>query len=813
MTFLTCYHHRLFQVVLVIILTVYSPGGFVVGQSLEEIDQELALIANSAPSIAHIHRIFALAEILIDSAQYDELISLYTSTLKASRAIKYLQGEHLSLSQLAYEYSQIGEYGSTVLYGDSLLREDQVPDSLRKATLLLKGISLTVMGDYKKAIESLEEAVDIPIQLVDEMEIYDYLSYSYSGLGIFDKAVAYCLEALEKLEKEEVPQYEYLSQFHHNLALIRLKNNEYEEAIEAYQKALAFNIEFEEKGKDHPSIQNVVGYAKSKRIPILIEASDVFHHLQRSDTAKQMLIKARSLAHEGGRNKEIRAAVIGMSLANLYNEVRAYDSASLELDQVESYFIGGKLQEYSEHVTYLLTRGSTQLGLRQFEKALTTLSMAEEVARKLEVEDESILYDLHQSLSTAYEEVGDFKNALIHFRRADILQDSIYNTEKAQVIQELEIQYQTIQQEQQIMAFQRNEERLQNQLNLAFMGGAVLILLGGVGFWFYRVKSQDNRILAQKNQEIHSLSKFKQWMTHMIAHDLKNLLSIVLNGLNSHEQAQPSITQAAYFANQLVSNMLDIQKFEDAQMKLNIKSHRLIDLVREAQVQLEYLMSNKRITLILQLEEHVVLQVDRDLVVRTFINLLHNAIKYSGFGQEIELSSQLDYSQDRPKVIFGIKDYGQGIKSEELAHIFDPYWHTTKIEQGMTKSTGLGLTFCKWVMEAHGGSIGVQSQRNKYTQLSLTFENADLRPDSKREEVPALAENGNEKLLTQLEKETIIEHAPELKSLKVYQSTQLRQVLGKLEELPINEAWKKEIEFAIHECDEGTFESVLAQLQ
>ncbi|MCG8311189.1 MAG: hypothetical protein MI975_27625, partial [Cytophagales bacterium] len=345
-------------------------------QNVDAVIYEMEVIERNEPTIADVERIIQLASVLEDSAVYGALPRLFQLALSKSRSLNYDYGIRLALTKLANEYSLVGSYQEAASYCDSLLARKEPPDSLQKIALFIKGTAFSVLGEFSEAIHSLEEALTIPVSLKDELEIYDYLSYSYSGLGRYDQAVQTCFTALDLLKETNPEGYRHFSQFYHNLGLIHLKNSEYRKAIQYYKTALNYNLEYQEKGEPEESIDNVIGFAISKSIPLYLEIGQVYKNLQMIDSAIHSFLKAKELDKQvGPRNREIRRAAIGISLANVYNDQKDYELAYKEQFPLEEYF-AGKLSNYTEHVRFLISKGITLKGLGRNNEALETLLAA-----------------------------------------------------------------------------------------------------------------------------------------------------------------------------------------------------------------------------------------------------------------------------------------------------------------------------------------------------------------------------------------------------------------------------------------------------
>ena len=100
--------------------------------------------------------------------------------------------------------------------------------------------------------------------------------------------------------------------------------------------------------------------------------------------------------------------------------------------------------------------------------------------------------------------------------------------------------------------------------------------------------------------------------------------------------------------------------------------------------------------------------VDRHRIREMLLNLVTNAIKYTPRGGTVALS----LAQEDGSVVFTVADTGIGIAPGDLPHIFDRFWRAdpARSRTGERPGTGLGLSITKWIAEAHGGSITVQSR-------------------------------------------------------------------------------------------------------
>ena len=100
---------------------------------------------------------------------------------------------------------------------------------------------------------------------------------------------------------------------------------------------------------------------------------------------------------------------------------------------------------------------------------------------------------------------------------------------------------------------------------------------------------------------------------------------------------------------------------------------------------------------------------------RVLVNLLGNAIKFTPSSGTLTVS--VEKADDLSSLIFAVNDTGMGIPPEEFEHIFEKYGQVESHQGGRANSTGLGLTFCKYAAQAHGGDVVVSSEEG----LGSTF--------------------------------------------------------------------------------------------
>ena len=217
--------------------------------------------------------------------------------------------------------------------------------------------------------------------------------------------------------------------------------------------------------------------------------------------------------------------------------------------------------------------------------------------------------------------------------------------------------------------------------------------------------------LKKTNEKLIELGHFKDNLTHMIVHDLKNPLNVIhsLPDILSPGDDIKLIRKAGSQMLSLITNILDVHKYEDSKMELNSENLFLTKIVTESINQTKSLSNDKRINIINKVDEALKVFGDNEILERVFINLITNAIKFTPKDGKITIDASYE-KNDTVKI--SVEDTGVGISPKMLENIFDKFVQAIAKKSGEARSTGLGLTFCKLAVEAHGGKIWAESPKN-----------------------------------------------------------------------------------------------------
>lgn len=236
--------------------------------------------------------------------------------------------------------------------------------------------------------------------------------------------------------------------------------------------------------------------------------------------------------------------------------------------------------------------------------------------------------------------------------------------------------------------------------------------------------------------EAYELEQSREELTHMLVHDLRSPLTSVTTALKliqsvvpADAPAFPMVESSAEISRRAVrkilnrvNSMLDIAKMSSGKLALNAENTQIEPLVRMVINELQPIAIDTRVTLKHDLGENdasLCLYIDPDKMERVLMNLLDNALKYSPSGGEIVVRFHApDLASNRIRM--DVIDEGPGIPVEYRTRLFERF---SQVEGSRPKrgGVGLGLTFCKLVIDAHGGQIWIEDNPKGGSVFALTL--------------------------------------------------------------------------------------------
>jgi len=237
------------------------------------------------------------------------------------------------------------------------------------------------------------------------------------------------------------------------------------------------------------------------------------------------------------------------------------------------------------------------------------------------------------------------------------------------------------------------------------------------------------RDLQKKNVELDILQQLKNRFLGVAAHDLRNPLGVLLGHTKllrrSPGEENPAVAESlaaiqtsAEFALRLLDDLLDISHIESGKWDLNLSESDLAAWLEAFLDRNEPRAAEKGIRLERRVQHPLPLvRMDPLRVEQVASNLLTNALKYSPSGTKVTVA----LGESEGGLLLSVIDQGPGIPASEVPRLFEDFARASVPTTGGEKSTGLGLSIVRRIMEAHGGKAWVESEEGKGSTFQVWF--------------------------------------------------------------------------------------------
>jgi len=247
-----------------------------------------------------------------------------------------------------------------------------------------------------------------------------------------------------------------------------------------------------------------------------------------------------------------------------------------------------------------------------------------------------------------------------------------------------------------------------------------------------RTRDEMGQLAASFNQmsaDLARASQLRRQMTADIAHELRTPLSLILGYTESLSDAKLPATQETFdimydeaqHLNRLIDDLRTLSLADAGELPLNRRPVDPQALLEQAA--LAYMPQAQRQGVAIELKASSDLpeaEADPGRIEQVLDNLVSNALRYTPAGGRVILSAEADGD----KVFLRVQDTGAGIHPEELPYIFERFYRADKSRQRYAKESGLGLAIAKSIVEAHGGSVSVESTLGEGTTFVVALPSA-----------------------------------------------------------------------------------------
>ncbi|MBI3074030.1 MAG: response regulator [Deltaproteobacteria bacterium] len=235
-----------------------------------------------------------------------------------------------------------------------------------------------------------------------------------------------------------------------------------------------------------------------------------------------------------------------------------------------------------------------------------------------------------------------------------------------------------------------------------------------------RTKLLNDEVQAQL-RSVKRLEEIKRHLVQFLVHDLQNPLTAVManvqiaqrEALRGHTEALgPSLDDALTCSrrmHELLQSLLDVERLEEGRLQVRMEPVDVVQVVESVLADQRGTAAEGSVALTVEIGDPVTVTGDQGLLRRVLANLVGNAIRFAPENSTVRIR----VSSHRGRAIIAVTDEGPGVPRAIRNRIFERYHQAGSArERG---GAGLGLTFCKLVVEAHGGQIWVQNDREEVT--------------------------------------------------------------------------------------------------
>lgn len=628
--------------------------------------------------------------------------------------MKRLLPAAITLWLITATYSHVSAQSITE-YKD-FLKSAKSPDEFRESF----GTMIALFHDGKLRFEDKDVADIVEITqgkpFSDNIlpDVYGWAGTMY-GDGRMHEAITYFMESASLYGKQSKYNAQALCFF--QIALIQHKAENLVEAQDFYNKALTTSDSL-----DHRTMINCWnGLALIKR-----EAGEY-------DAAEKDFRSAYEIAVR--EHDDAWVAILLGNIGSIHYKEGNYDSALIYYQK--NLGLVKRTKEFENQIETYTNLGKIYIAKNNVKYAFAYLDSAIDfiASKKIHFNDFfNPMDEINRQYAMAYSQQGDYKKAFEFFAKYHDLSEQKQDRLNSRSLRQLQLSYSYQQKQNELELLQKvnqaNVATIRQQQYLEYASVLVIVLLSVLAFVTFKTARQRkklNKDLARTNTELERLNNMKNKLFSVISHDLRTPLGNLAAILNLYQSGDLNAKDVASVAARLsqqvtasgyvLENLLEWAKSELRDVKNNPENVLLIEKIRKVLHQFEGDLKVKEITISNEVPGDIVVWADRAQLQIIVRNLLTNAIKFTRPGGTIRISGK-QYSNT---VQLTITDNGVGMNEEQVRKLFQHDQMGTTLGTNQEKGSGIGLLITKELVTNNGGSIEVESQKEKGTTFTIVL--------------------------------------------------------------------------------------------
>ncbi|MBS1904128.1 MAG: response regulator [Bacteroidetes bacterium] len=368
--------------------------------------------------------------------------------------------------------------------------------------------------------------------------------------------------------------------------------------------------------------------------------------------------------------------------------------------------------------------------LRQYDSASYYLHRAVRVCREGGARRD--LVQALRELAEYYHAIGNDEEGYRYLREWSSLRDSIFNSDRARMLTEMQARYRTAEKEKQI-GEQAKELRNRETILYSSLGGTIVLAAFGLVLMRNnrRKKRLSDSLREAKERAERSEQYEKQFLANM-SHEIRTpmnavmgLTSLLLDTEHSPKQNEylSAIKRSSEHLLVIINDILDLSKLKEGKMELERIPFRVRERITYVADIMRIKAEEKGLQLTSQIEADVppVLVGDPGRLSQILLNLVGNAIKFTQKGSVTIGVSVLRSTELGALLRFSVRDTGIGIAPDKLSTVFESFKQAESHTSRTYGGTGLGLSISKTLVELAGGDISVESTVGTGSKFSFTM--------------------------------------------------------------------------------------------
>lgn len=580
-----------------------------------------------------------------------------------------------------------------------------IRDSL--ATLRQQGKKERDASRYDEALRLHIRGLDMARAVGDSSEwiqALNNIATDYRRMGMLDVAQSYHYQALSLCDESADTTYQMRKnrvKALNGLGNIYLSIYSYDDADSVFRQAL------EGEHQLGSATGQAINYANLGSI-----------YSARGDDEKALDYYRQSMYYNKQDSNLLGMALCHLYFGNIYEKRQQYDLALREYEQSDRMMTD--LKDLWHALEPRLALASVYYHTHEDAKAQALLDRADATARQINSWEHIV--EVHRLYFQLMQRQGRYHEALDHHLIATAYQDSILDNEKLDRIHNIGINIERTRQQEMVDMAQnelQTEKRIRQQSAWLF-GLTVILLLAVISALLYV-----QRMRHRSMEMMREASRLREDFFTNITHEFRTPLTVILGlsrKIRENTEVPQSVSDKASTIERqgnrlltLVTQLLDISKVKSVIGEPNWQHGNICAQVAMLlETYIDY-AANRGVTLKYHYDKAIEMDFVPDYVNKVMSNLVSNALKFTPNGGTISVNLY----QRGDRLHIDVSDTGNGISSDKLAHIFEPFYTTG--DMGEAKGTGIGLALTQEIISHLNGTITAESQVGKGTTFHIVM--------------------------------------------------------------------------------------------